>query len=54
MRGEGPTGQGRWQAKKLLEWAAKELTTSRRDLDLQFGDIQDWACTEGGNGEEDG
>ena len=23
------------------EWAAKELALSRRDLDLQFGDIQD-------------
>ena len=39
----GEKGQGRWQAKELLEWAAKELTTSRRDLELQFGDIQDWA-----------
>jgi len=38
----GEKGQGRWQAKKLLEWAAKELTTSRKDLELQFGDIQDW------------
>ena len=36
-------GQGRWQAKKLLEWAAKELIVSRRDLELQFGDIQDRA-----------
>ena len=35
-------GQGRWQAKKLLEWAAKELTTSRRDIELELGDIQDW------------
>ena len=39
MRGEGPGG---WQAKKLLEWAAKELTMSRRDIELEFGDIQDW------------
>ena len=31
-----------WQAKGLLEWAAKELTMSRRDLELEFGDIQDW------------
>ena len=49
MRGPGwcgEKGQGRWQAKKLLEWAAKELTTSRRDLDLQFGDIRDWAQRE--------
>jgi hypothetical protein len=37
----GEKGQGRWQAKKLLEWAAKELTTSRRDLELQIGDIHD-------------
>ena len=35
----GEKSHGRWQAKKLLEWAAKELTTSRRDLELQFGDI---------------
>ena len=34
-------GHGRWQAKKLLEWAAKELATSRRDLGLQCGDIHD-------------
>ena len=38
----GEKGQGRWQAKKLLEWAAKELTMSRRDIELEFGDIQDW------------
>ena len=33
-----------WQAiaKELLGWAAKELTTSKGDLELQFGDIQDW------------
>jgi hypothetical protein len=42
----GEKGQGRWQAKKLLEWAAKELATSRRDLELQYGDIQDWAQRE--------
>ena len=45
----GEKGQGRWQAKKLLDWAAKELTTSRRDLELvelQFGEIQDWAQRE--------
>ena len=39
----GEKGQVRWQATELLEWAATELTTSRRDLELQFGDIQDWA-----------
>ena len=42
----GEKGQGRWTAKRLLQWAAKELATSRRDLDLQFGDIQDWAQRE--------
>ena len=42
----GEKGQGRWSAKRLLQWAAKELATSRRDLDLQFGDIQDWAQRE--------
>ena len=39
----GEKGQGRWQTKKLMEWAAKELTTSRSVLELQFGDIQGWA-----------
>ena len=39
-------GQGRWQAKKPLEWATKELTTSRGDLELQFGTIQDWGQRE--------
>ena len=38
----GEKGQGRWQAKKLLGWAAKELIMSRRDIELEFGDIQDW------------
>ena len=38
----GENGQGRWQAKKLLDWAAKELTMSRRGIELEFGDIQDW------------
>ena len=33
-------------SKKLLEWAAKELTMSRRDLELEFRDIQDWAQRE--------
>jgi hypothetical protein len=42
----GEKGQGRWQAKKLLEWAAKELAMSRKDLELQYGDIQDWAQRE--------
>ena len=42
----GGKGQGRRQAKKLLEWAAKELATNRRDLVLQYGDIQDWAQRE--------
>ena len=35
----GEKGQGRWQAKELLEWAAKELTMSRRDIELEFGDV---------------
>ena len=42
----GEKGQGRWSAERLLQWAANELATSRRDLDLQFGDIQDWAQRE--------
>ena len=42
----GEKGQGGWQAKKLLEWATKDLATSRRDLELQYGDIHDWAQRE--------
>ena len=42
----GEKGQGRWTAKRLLQWAAKELATNRRDLELQFEDIQDWAQRE--------
>ena len=42
----GEKRQGRRQAKRLLEWAAKELATNRRDLELQYGDIQDWAQKE--------
>ena len=40
----GEKDQGGWQVKKLLEWAAKGLTMSRRDtvIELEFGDIQDW------------
>ena len=30
----------------MLEWAAKELTMSRRDIELEFGDIQDWTQRE--------
>ena len=37
----GEKGQWRRSAKWLLQWAAKELAESRRDLDLQFEDIQD-------------
>ena len=42
----GKKDQGRWQAKKLQEWAAKGLATSRRDQELQSGDIHDWAHRE--------
>ena len=49
----GEKGHGRWQAKKLLEWAAKELTMSRKGPGAAV-----WGhtglVTEGGNGEEDG
>ena len=40
---EGQVGCQR-QAKELLEWAAKpkELAMSRRDIELEFGDIQGW------------
>jgi hypothetical protein len=44
--GEKGQGRSRWTAKKLLQWADKELAASRRDLDLQFEDIQDWAQRE--------
>ena len=40
----GEKDQERWQAKKLLEWAAKDGADhmGRRDTELEFGDIQDW------------
>ena len=31
----------------MMQWTAKELAVSRRDLDLQFEDTQDWAQREG-------
>ena len=36
--------------RELLEWAAKELTMSRRGTELEFGDIQDWELHMGGGG----
>ena len=39
-------GQGRWHAKRLLQWAARELAASRMNLDLQFENIQDWTKRE--------
>ena len=42
----GEKGQRRWPAKRLLQWAARELAASRMNLDLQFEDIQDWAQRE--------
>ena len=42
----GEKGQAGWTVKKLLRWAAKELAASRRELDLQFEDIQDKAQRE--------
>ena len=39
---KGEKGQGRWQAIKLLEWAAKELSLSRREIEMEHGDMQDW------------
>ena len=41
LGGCGEKGHGRRSAKWLLQWTAKELAVSRRDLDLQFQDIQD-------------
>ena len=38
----GEKGQGRWRAKNLLEWAAKELTLGRMGIELEFGDTQGW------------
>ena len=35
-------GQGRWHARKLFEWAARELSLSRREIEMEHGDMQDW------------
>ena len=42
----GEKGQARWRAKALLHWAAKELAVSRRGVELEFGDLQDWSRRE--------
>ena len=38
----GEKGQARWQARRVLEWAARELSLSRREIEVEQGDIQDW------------
>ena len=50
----GDRGQGRWPVQRLLEWAVKELTASRRGA---CGDGAGWIgglAGEGVDGEEDG
>ena len=49
----GDKGQGRWPVQRLLEWAVKELTASRRGC----GDGAGWLgrlAEEGTDGEKDG
>jgi hypothetical protein len=38
----GGRGQGRWPAQRLLEWAVKELTLSRRGVEMELGGLEDW------------
>ena len=38
----GERGQGKWKAHRLLSWAARELAASRREVEMQLGDEQDW------------
>ena len=38
----GDKGQGRWLAQRLLEWAVKELTLSRKGVELELGGLEDW------------
>ena len=38
----GDRGQGRWPVQRLLEWAVKELTLSRRGVEMELGGLEDW------------
>ena len=38
----GDKGQGRWPVQRLLEWAVKELTLSRRGVEMELGGLEDW------------
>ena len=38
----GDRGQGRWPVQRLLEWAVKELTASRRGVEMELGGLEDW------------
>ena len=38
----GDRGRGRRPAQRLLEWAEKELTTSRRGVEMELGGLEDW------------
>ena len=38
----GEKGQRVWRANKLMSWAANELVISRRKVEMELGDDQDW------------
>ena len=38
----GDRGQSRWPVQRLLEWAVKELTLSRRGVEMELGGLEDW------------
>ena len=38
----GEKGQGRWQARKLLGWAARKLSLSNREIEMELGGTQGW------------
>ena len=31
-----------WTVQRLLEWVVKELTASRRDVETELGELEDW------------
>jgi hypothetical protein len=38
----GDRGQGRWPVQRLLEWAVKEISLSRRGVEMELGGLEDW------------
>ena len=47
-------GQDRWPVQRLLEWAVKELTLSRRGVEMSRAGWLGGLAAEGADGEKDG